>query len=119
MKLTPFLNFLNQLQVLHWQTEFYAQHVALGDAYKQFQKLFDKFIEVYYGKYSVPSQDYVYSTRVNSYKRVDVISMIRFTFEVVLEEINNSLTEKDSELQNIKDEIEAEFGQLLYLLNLR
>jgi hypothetical protein len=35
-----------------------------------------------------------------------------------MNELTNLLNEKDSDLKNIKDEIEAEFNRLLYLLSL-
>lgn len=44
------INFLNDIQSWHWQTESYAQHEALGEYYTKFNTLNDSFVETYQGK---------------------------------------------------------------------
>jgi DNA-binding ferritin-like protein len=43
--ITKFLTLHNQLKVYHWQTDSYAQHKALGDAYEAFDEYIDRFVE--------------------------------------------------------------------------
>ena len=44
------INFLNDIQSYHWQTESYAEHEALGEFYTKFNELNDRFVETYQGK---------------------------------------------------------------------
>ena len=43
------MNFLNDIQSYHWQTESYAEHEALGEFYTKFNELNDRFVETYQG----------------------------------------------------------------------
>ena len=44
------MNFLNDIQAYHWQTESYSEHEALGEFYTKFNELNDRFVETYQGK---------------------------------------------------------------------
>jgi len=44
------INFLNDIQSYHWQTESYSEHEALGEYYTNFNKLNDEFVETWQGK---------------------------------------------------------------------
>jgi DNA-binding ferritin-like protein len=119
MKITQFLAFLNQLKVFHWQTKSYAQHIALGEAYETLDELFDKFVEVYYGKYGRPEKEMEYGYKAYSYKLESVVSTIQEYKDTILASLAEDLSSgSNSDLLNIKDEIESEINKLLYLLTL-
>ena len=120
MKITQFLSFLNHLKILHWQTKSYAQHKALGKAYETLDELFDKFVEVYYGKYGRPEKEMEYSFKTYSYRADNVISGIQEYKDAIMSSLAQDLSSgSNNDLLNIKDEIEGEINRLLYLLTLK
>lgn len=127
LELSRFLSFLNQLKVYHWQTFSYAEHKAFGKAYEDLDELFDQFIEVYYGKYGKNEASTDYYAVAESYvggpdlsgnagkpkknignKKRELLAYLR----------KDLLTETDTDLLNIVDEIEASINRLQYLLDL-
>lgn len=46
------INFLNDIQSYHWQTDSYSEHEALGDYYTKFNNLNDRFVETWQGKHN-------------------------------------------------------------------
>lgn len=123
MKLVPFLSFLEQIRIFHWQTSSYSEHKALGDAYDELDEIFDTFIETYYGKYGKPSlTDKVeFVINVESYSTdTDVAKIISNKKRALLSYIRNDLlTPSDTDLLNIADEIEGQLNHLQYMLTLK
>lgn len=117
MKLSTIFTALNQLKVDHWQTKSHSEHIAFGKAYEALDELFDSFVEVLYGKKGIPEtsrSSINYSIKFDSYSSDPIVRyrLIRDTLISYLTEI----TEGYNDLKNIKDEIEAEFNQLIYRL---
>ena len=91
----------------------------LGEAYETLDELFDKFVEVYYGKYGRPEKEMEYGYKVYSYKLESVVSTIQEYKDTILASLAEDLSSgSNSDLLNIKDEIESEINKLLYLLTL-
>ena len=44
------MNFLNDIQSYHWQTESFSEHETTGEYYEKFSKLNDEFVETWQGK---------------------------------------------------------------------
>ena len=44
------MNFLNDIQSYHWQTESFSEHEHTGEYYEKFSKLNDEFVETWQGK---------------------------------------------------------------------
>ena len=44
------MNFLNDIQSYHWQTESFSEHESTGEYYEKFSKLNDEFVETWQGK---------------------------------------------------------------------
>ena len=44
------MNFLNDIQSYHWQTESYSEHESTGEYYEKFTKLNDELVETWQGK---------------------------------------------------------------------
>lgn len=119
----PVVNLLklqNQLRILHWQTDSYAEHKAFGKAYENLDGLIDQLVEVYQGKHGrIKYTSPVAMNLVNS----DEISIMD-----ILEEFCEYLTvtftavvdiAKDPDLLTIRDEILSEINRLKYLLTLK
>jgi hypothetical protein len=113
-----FLGLLAQLKTDHWQTTSFAEHKALATAYEALDGLFDTFVEVLYGKNGIPNfqngYDATYKVAFKPYNN-DMIgrysALKKETMELVYEAASDS-----RDLQNISDEILAEFNHLLYRL---
>jgi hypothetical protein len=114
MKLSVVFTVLNQLKIDHWQTKSYAEHKALGSAYEALDGLFDKFVELFYGRSSIPSAKVTYTVKSDSYGG-DLINTYTTMRNNVMSYLN-SITEGSDDLKNIQDEIEGEFNHLLYKL---
>jgi len=121
MKLVPFLSFLNQLKVYHWQTFSYAQHKALNKAHVNLSELFDEFVEVYLGKYGKDYQNKEYTFTIESYKEGMDLKKAIITKKLALMNFirNELLSENDRDLLNIADSIEGEINHLQYFLDLK
>lgn len=117
VRLTPFLTTISQLKIFHWQTTSYSEHKALEKAYNNLDDLFDSFVEIYYGKYGRPTDAPEYTIKLEIYAGDIKETIIGFRDQMMIE-LGNLLNEKDKDLLNLKDEIEAEFNKLLYLLSL-
>tara|TARA_R100000030_G_scaffold17142_1_gene11526 strand:- start:81 stop:461 length:381 start_codon:yes stop_codon:yes gene_type:complete len=44
------MNYLNDIQSYHWQTESFSEHENTGEYYDKFNKLNDEFVETWQGK---------------------------------------------------------------------
>jgi len=108
------LDAVTTTHLLHLQTRSYAQHVALGGLYEELGELVDGLIESYQGKYGI----------VNSYPTGpslpanDPIGFVEALSNFVREYRNE--VARDSELQNVIDEVQSLIDSTLYkLVNLR
>lgn len=113
-----FIQVRSQLQVLHWQTESYARHMAYGRTYDAIGDAIDTFIEVYQGKYGRIKV----STQVTLFNVVDE-NANQFV-DSVITTLSNDITsmldaKKDTDLLNVRDEILSSFNTLKYLLSLK
>ena len=114
MKLSVIFTVLNQLKIDHWQTKSYAEHNALGKAYEAFDSLFDKFVEIYYGRSAISDTKITYTVKSTSYGS-DLISNYTTMRNNVISYLS-TITDGSGDLKNIQDEIESEFNHLLYRL---
>ena len=47
-----FLFIQQNIRLYHWTTPIYNQHIVSGELYEKLDKLIDKFVETYMGKYN-------------------------------------------------------------------
>lgn len=111
--------FLNNLKVYHWNTKSYSRHKASDKCFNDIQVLFDRFVEVYIGKYgrdklfSNGNIDIDVSFKIND---KNIINLFKQTI-LYLNDIDLK-SNKDSDLITIRDEILATLNQTLYLFTL-
>lgn len=117
MKLSVPFTVLNQLKIDHWLTKSYAEHKALEKAYEAFDELFDRLVETFFGKTTIPNDTITYTIKSESYNNDLVSRYTQMNKSVInyLREIVSSPNMDD--IKNIVDEIEAEFNILIYRLN--
>lgn len=110
----------NQLRILHWQTDSYAQHKAFGKAYEGLDGLIDSLVEVHQGKHG----KIMFSAPIS----IDLVNFDDLSINDVLTEVTDYLsskfggmvdTSKDTDCLNIRDSILQELNQLKYLLTLK
>ncbi len=110
-----------QFRVLHWQTTSYAEHMAFGSFYAAIDPIIDKLIEAIQGKYGRITLGGIDSIQVSDYSnlKLNVFMMDIDTFfstEIYLCGIDKS---KDSEIDNIVQELTGEIDKLKYLMTLK
>lgn len=108
----------NQLRMLHWQTESFARHQAYGTTYDTLNNLFDEFIEIYQGKNGKIEISKAFNVEVFNINDDKISSFIANSIET-LNSFDKMLTEKDTDLFNLRDEMLGAFNKLKYLLTLK
>ena len=108
------LIFQMQLKVMHWGTESYAEHNAYGTTYESVDEGLDALVESYQGYHG--RIDFGCSCDIPGFKNVECESWL----ESMLECLNSLRGElKESDLQNMTDELIASVSKLKYLLTLK
>lgn len=110
------LTIQTQLKIYHWQTKKYSEHKAFGQAYDSLDELIDSFMEIYIGKFGNNSKDQL-SLSLYSYND-NFKSQIKEFIKILSVDITKILSQHDTDLLNIRDEILGTLNQLLYLLSL-
>lgn len=108
------LKFQMQLKVMHWGTESYAEHNAYGSTYGSIDEGLDALVESYQG----------YHGRIDFGCSCDLISFSKVQpnewLDSMLVCLNTLRTElKESDLQNMIDELISAVSKLKYLLTLK
>lgn len=111
-----FIQLQQQFRTLHWETKSYARHQAYGQIYTAFDALIDSFIESHMGKYGRPKFENM-TIELKSMKNLKINDFIGESVEF-LNDLSEKLSEKDTDLLNIRDEMLAELNKLKYLLTL-
>ena len=100
-----------QTHVYHLQTKWYSKHKALEEFYTKIEKLLDNYIETFQGKYGL----------LKNYNGIDIDNNSEncIIYLQGLQRINNEtkIGIKDSDLDNIKDEINELINRTIYKLN--
>ena len=124
MIIPKLLGLQNQIRVLHWQTESYAEHKALGKAYESLDGLVDTFVETYFGAHgrhsAVPGEG---TTRapieIVDYGDAKPLPVIEDGIVFLKTEVPEYVDEFDTDLLNIRDEMLAVLNHTKYLLTLK
>jgi hypothetical protein len=112
-----FFQINNQLYLFHWQTIEFAQHLQFEETRDELEDLIDSFIESYQGKYGrVSIGDMAIGVfDFGAMSESDFIAEYR-DFLVVFKDY---ITDEDSDLSGILDDMVATVNKLLYLLTLK
>jgi len=107
-----------QLRILHWQTESYAQHKAFGDTYAALGDLIDSFMEGVMGKYGrfVLKNN---SIQIINMSQLDLSDFVEGTSEFLTSLSEQLDPQTDTDLLNIRDEMLGNISKLKYLLTLK
>lgn len=114
------LKLQNQLRILHWQSNTYAQHEAYGKAYEGLDGLIDTFVEIHQGKHGKVKLTSPVSLELYNFEELDIQNVL----EEVATYLSTAFTEihdpvKDTDCLNVRDEILSVINKLKYLLTLQ
>lgn len=115
--LTRMLAIQVNLRMHHWNTESYAQHVALGQAYDSLSSLMDEFVETFIGKNGRDLLKDVGAISVSLDK--DPVSLMNELEDVCRNDVPKAVPESETALLNIRDEILGLAQKTKYLLTLK
>lgn len=114
------LNLLIIIKIYHWKTESYSEHKATDELYSSLNENIDKFVEVLLGKNGNRLKMKGHSIIINDPSSKKELQKIIYEYRILLEnKMNNYISDKDTDLLNIRDEILADLNQFLYLLTLK
>jgi len=94
---------------MHWSTNSFAQHQALGEYYEQIIELTDQFAEAYQGRY-----EQLKDFPDDFHREKDPVAYLK-KIQTFVQEAREHLPQ-DSELQNLVDEIADLINSTLYKL---
>lgn len=103
-----------QTRIMHWNTSSYSYHISYGNFYNDFSDLIDDFIEVYMGKFGTIKY---LETDLKLSHAIDMMQLLNITVNE-LEQLDNKLELKDTDLLNIRDEMLSRINKLKYHLSL-
>lgn len=111
-----FLGLQVQMKINHWQTKGYSRHQAFGGFYDALDPLIDTFVESAMGKYGrFVLEDDQKTIQLNNLSDIDMKGLIN-TVRMAL--VQMEISEEDTDLLNIRDEMLGEVNKLSYLMTL-
>jgi len=114
------MNFLNDIQSYHWQTETFSEHEQLGEYYDKFSKLNDEFVETYQGKigtrikFSAELRPGIMNYADNAQVRGEVQKQVSRIGKIT----QHSKVQGQMDLESILEDMLVVTNQLLYHLSL-
>lgn len=98
--------------IMHWQTESYAAHQALGEYYNEIPELIDQVIEAYQGKTQVILRGFPVENE--AYEKMTPLAYMEYLSEELTE--GRALFGDISEVQNLVDAIADLIDSTMYKL---
>ena len=113
-----FFGIQNQIKLYHWQTCKYSRHKATDTFIEEISKQIDTFIEVYQGKYGRIMLNDKHSFVIEDLNDDNAPNYLESFRKFLVEDIEQWLSPKDTDLFNIRDEMLSLTNQTLYLFTL-
>ncbi len=115
------MNFLNDIQSYHWQTESYSEHETTGEYYEKLNKLNDEFVETWQGKtdtrikFSAELRPGIMNYASNS----QVVGEVKKQASRITEISQHEKVKGQIDLESILEEMLIATNQLLFHLSLK
>jgi hypothetical protein len=117
--ITYLFYFQHNKKVYHWTTTSYARHKASDEFLSSFGELFDQFVETWSGKYGRPDfRERRRSIKLGQWNDDEAESKLRELEDVLTTQVPQILSETDTDLMNIRDEMLGLVKKTLYLYTL-
>lgn len=98
--------------IMHWQTESYAAHQALGEFYGEMPELVDAVVEAYQGKTKIILRKFPAQTE--DYESMTPLQYLEYLSDEMTE--GRALFGEDSEIQNLVDSVVDLIDSTMYKL---
>lgn len=115
---TPFHLFLSALKTLHWTADTHTEHVVLGDAYDEFEKKVDEFVENYLGCFE-KVQFTVERMVPEAPQGRQGLEGFEALFKEFMESVDEYAEEGDGALKSLRDDLQAIGNRTAYLLRMK
>jgi len=110
------LTLRNQVKIYHWETMKFSRHKSTDDLVGKLDDSIDKFVEVYIGKYGRPKLTSRTGTiRLRNFTDDEATEVLKQAIQWLTVRLPTLLSNKDTDLLNIRDEILSDLNQTLYL----
>jgi hypothetical protein len=114
-----FMTLRNGVKLYHWNTKSYPRHKATDQFVENLDKLSDRFVEVYIGRYGrSPSLGKQMNITLAGSTEKSIVAFFEDAREWLTNDLPKMIKDRDTDLLNIRDEILAEINQTLYLFTL-
>jgi len=115
-----FFNLRDQIHLYHWQTKSYSRHKATDHVIESIIGSIDKYVETYMGKYGRPKVTTKTNTiKLSNLSETGIVRFIKTAMEYLMRVLPRGLSETDTDLINIRDEMLGLLNQLMYFFTLR
>jgi hypothetical protein len=114
-----FFEVSTMLKLYHWRTESYARHIASGDLFDKVISTMDKFIEIYQGKKGRIEGSIKFdfkNVQITDSSIVEALKNSKVTLNTLVDQL---LTDNDTDLLNIRDELLGDINKTLYLFTFK
>jgi hypothetical protein len=98
--------------IMHWQTESYAAHQALGEFYTEIPELVDQTIEAYQGKTKIILRNF--PIEMEAYEQMTPLAYMEYLNQELTE--GRALFGEEPEIQNLVDAIADLIDSTMYKL---
>ena len=98
--------------IMHWQTESYAAHQALGEYYSEIPEAVDAVVEAYQGKTGIILRGF--PVKMESYEDMQPLAYMEYLSQELID--GRALFGDDSEIQNLVDSIAELIDSTMYKL---
>lgn len=109
------LSVRNFFKMYHWSTKSYARHVATCSFVAGLDALVDKIIETYTARHGRPQANQPMKAPFATASDADAIKMLNEFADFLSTGMNKFLTNKDTDIANLRDELLGLTHQTLYL----
>ena len=113
-----FFHMMLNLKLYHWETLSFARHKASDDLHGNLSGLIDTFVEVFIGRYKRPEFKHSFNVHVKQFSDNNIVDAIQEYIEFLKYDLPKYLSESDTDLTNIRDEMLGELNKTLYLFTL-
>ena len=114
-----FLDMLNTVKLYHWKTYVYAKHEATDELYQELNKYIDMFMEVLMGKDEKRIPNGIIRLEIKNTSSDQEYKNKIYAYRDFLQNMEEKMGVRDTDLLNIRDEILGKINQFLYLLTFK
>ena len=114
-----FFNMSLTIKLYHWQTTQVSRHKASDELFSGLLDHIDTFIEVFIGRYKRPKFDSKISIVISEMSDEEIVNTLKKYIMYLKNKIPTYLSEDDTDLLNIRDEMLQLLNQTVYLFSLQ